>query len=68
MIPIKPQFKNGNRTFEVDVEKHKADISHDQRAYLIDIDTKAKVALPLRSFDKLTDFYQKHYPEIVLQP
>lgn len=65
MIPIKPQFKNGNRTFEVDIETHMANISHERIAYLIDTDTKVKVKLPLRSFDKLADFYNENYPELI---
>lgn len=62
---MKPQFKNGNRTFEVDVETHMATISNERIAYLIDTDTKVKVKLPLRSFDKLTDFYNENYRELI---
>lgn len=63
MIPI---FKNGDRTFIVDIDKHYQNRNNGFNAHLIDYDTKAKLSLPMHAMNGLYEFYQEYHSELIL--
>lgn len=59
-------FRYGQRKFIVDYQKHFEVDKYEGKAFLQDIDTGTKFSIPMKAMDGLFEFYQTHYPEILI--